>query len=269
MTGMKQLKLEVRETRDADIDGVIALFCETGSNPYNWCPAKWRHYYRDYPEGRPLSLVALIDGRIVGHYGMLPVRIGEHAAMLGVHAYVAADQRGLTVISALMKDVDQRCQAAGIALICGFANPRFTIVKTTVFKWKATCWLGFQQGIGADDLAAAKGRKFFFNYSAPWYDWRFGAAADQYLSRYVDPQGAVHKQLLKTTPRTVAASIAGAEGWSPNSTYPAGREGEFRQPFSMKVFDERLIAQGILEHGNWSIEMGDSDTFQYTPWSIT
>jgi len=263
---MSELKLEIREALDPDIAGVVALFCELGGNPYNWSVAKWKHYYRDYPEGKALSFVAAINGRIVGHYGMVPVQIGGCAAMLGLHAYVAADQRGLTVLSALLKVVDSYCTQHGIALICGFANPRFSIVKTAIFKWKIVCWLGFQQEIGLGDLDAARSKKFRFDNSSKWFNWRFGQMQDQYLSRYTGTRGAVRKQLLKTTATTSLEDIAGAEGWSPSSTYQSDREGQFCQPFSIRVFDKQLIEEGILDHKNWAIEMGDSDTFQYTPW---
>lgn len=260
---------EVRETLDSDIEGVISLFCETGVNPYNWSSTKWRHYYRDFPEGRPVSLVATLEGHVIGHYGMLPVRIGTHSAMLGLHAYVAANQRGLTVISALMKEVDLKCKSLGVALICGFANPKFTTVKTTLFKWKTPCWLGFQQGTNNKDLAEIRNKKYAFKYSPAWFEWRFGSLQNQYLSRYIDKQGNVKKQLLKTTTNTRSEKIVDAEAWSPLSTYPSHTEGPFCQPFSIKVFDTSLIKDGVLDHNNWSIEMGDSDTFQYNPWEQT
>lgn len=263
---MNDLKLEVRETLESDVEGVISLFCENGENPYNWSIEKWKHYYLYYPEGEPISFVATIRGKIIGHYGMLPVRIGRHCAMMGLHAYIAADQRGLAVISALMKEVDLKCKKREIALICGFANPNFSIVKTTIFKWKIVCWLGFQKGIDNSSMVAARSKKYYFSYSPRWYSWRFGALQNEYVSRYIDPQGNMHKQLLKTTKNTCLDKIAESEGWSPISTYPKNRVGQLCQPFSIKVFDEHLINEGILNHNNWKIEMGDSDTFHYTPW---
>lgn len=263
---MSEIKLQIREALDSDITGVVALFCEEGGNPYNWSVAKWRHYYRDYPEGKALSLVVSIKDRIVGHYGMVPVQIGGYIAMLGLHAYVAADQRGLTVISALLKEVDSYCSKHGIALICGFANPRFSIVKTRIFKWNIVCWLGFQKEIEEKDLDAARRKRFRFNYSQKWFNWRFGQLQNQYLSRYSGTLETVQKQLLKTTATTSMEDIAGAEGWSPSSTYQSDKEGQFCQPFSIRIYDKQLLEEGILDHNNWAIEMGDSDTFQYTPW---
>jgi hypothetical protein len=263
---MGEPMLEVRETLDSDIEGVVALFCESGGNPYNWSTAKWKHYYREYPEGKPVSFIATFNGRVVGHYGMLPVIIGSHTAMLGLHAYVAENQRGLTVISTLMKEVDLKCRNLGIALIGGFANSKFSMIKRTFFKWKTPCWLGFQQGVDNNDLDEARNRKFSFKYSQDWYKWRFGGLQNEYLSRYIDSQGIIKKQLLKTTPTSHVENIVDAEAWSPQSTHAENKDGQFFQPFSIKIFDERLIDEGILDHNNWSIEMGDSDTFQYIPW---
>lgn len=55
----------IREALDSDIDEIVELFCESGSNPYSCTREKWRHYYRDYPDGTPTSLVAIIDNQRV------------------------------------------------------------------------------------------------------------------------------------------------------------------------------------------------------------
>jgi GNAT superfamily N-acetyltransferase len=256
----------VRVTQAKDVEGIVSLFCETGTNPYNWSVEKWTHYYEDYPDGQPISLVAVINDQVVGHYGMLPVRIGQLSAMLGLHAYVARQQRGLTVISALMKEVDRRCQALGVALICGFANPKFSFVKSTIFKWQIPCWLGFQRGLSSVDIEAGRNKKFSFQYTPKWYEWRFGEKRDQYISKYVDGNGIIHRQLLKVSAETALIQGEEIEAWTPNSTYQTNQQDQFCQPFSIKVFDQRLISEDVLNHANWSIEMGDSDTFQYTLW---
>ena len=46
-----------------------------------------------------------------------------------------------------------------------------------------------------------------------------------------------------------------------SSLHPSNSNNEFRQPFSIKVYDNSLIREGFLNYQNWFIEMGDSDTF--------
>ena len=263
---MSALQLDVHEVQTDEIAGVVNLFCEAGTNPYNWSIARWQHNYYDYPEGHPVSLVAVVGGRIVGHYGMLPIQIGKYKAMLGQHAYVAKGERGLTIISALMQAADYKCRDLKVALICGFANERFSFIKSTIFQWQTVCWLGFQKGISINDILTAQSKPFKFQYSTNWFRWRFGTEQEQYLSRYIDNNGNLHKQILKATTETSISLIQDAEGWSPCSTYANSSDSQFRQPFSVKIFDRKLIDLGVLDFNNWSIEMGDSDTFNYVPW---
>lgn len=258
------MEIGIREALDSDIEEIVALFCESGGNPYNWNKAKWTHYYRDYPDGAPISLVATINGQIVGHYGMQPIKIGQIPAMLGLHAYVANSQRGLTIISALMKEVDRVCSLRGAQLICGFANPKFSLIKSTIFKWKTLCWLGFQNGLFKDDIESIRSKRFYFNYSDDWLLWRFSEKKEHYMSIYFDTQKNKHIQLLKFIGIKPKFENENFEVWSPRSMFSTNQPDRFCQPFSIKVFEPELIKEGILNFENWSIDMGDSDTFLYT-----
>lgn len=263
--------LLVREARDGDENAIVELFTEQGDNPYGWSAEKWRHYYRAYPEGRPVALVAELDGKVVGHYGMLPIRLGRWSAMLGLHAYVTTAYRGLNVISALMREVDVRCAELGVAAICGFANPKFSIVKKTFFKWRLPVWLGFKSGLDRFDVDAG-GEKFRFVYSPAWYAWRFQEYRGAYISRYTAPDGQIRKQLLKLQPDATPpddATLACCEGWSRRVMFSVEQKDRFCQPFAVKAFSQDVIDEGIYESQNWFLEMGDSDTFQYSPWSST
>lgn len=258
------MEIVIREALDSDIEEIVALFCESGTNPYSWNREKWRHYYRDYPDGTPISLIATVDGQVVGHYGLQPIKIGLISAMLGLHAYVASSQRGLTIISALMKEVDRTCIASGAKLICGFANPKFSFIKSTIFKWKAVCWLGFQNGFSKEDAELMRSKKFYFNYSDDWFAWRFGSKRDEYVSVYFDSHKTKHVQLLKFCGGKPNFQSENLELWSPRSIFSSSQPDRFCQPFSIKLFDPELIKDGIINCENWSIDMGDSDTFQYT-----
>lgn len=259
--------LLVRDALESDIESIVALFTEDGRNPYGWCPDKWNHYYQDYPEGKPIALIAELNGIVVGHYGILPIQIGNLPAMLGMHAYVLNKYRGLTVISALMQEVDKRCKEQGVAIICGFANPKFSLIQKTFYKWKTPFWLGFKSGLTISDIRR-KTASFFFNYSSQWFKWRFGEDLDYYVSLYTDTQGNTKRQLLKIQRGGESLSpetLASYEGWSPALVFSKQQRDQFCQPFSLKIYDPSLLDEGILEPENWFVEMGDSDTFQYTP----
>lgn len=256
----------VREAQDDDTESIVRLFCEGGLNPYGWSADKWRHYYRDYSEGKAISLVAVVNEQVVGHYGLLPIMISDYPAVLGAHAYINPAQRGLAVISALMQAVDSKCLELGVYLAVGFANQRFSIIKSTIFKWKTVCWLGFQKGLTEADYLEKLSKPFCFQYSEKWSQWRFGSTQREYISRYVDSHGTIRKQLLKATARTNFGNLHDAEGWTPACTYPVQQANQFCQPLSIRIFDQSIIEKGILESRNWGIEMSDSDTFQYTPW---
>ena len=259
----------VRTAKLSDAVRVSNLFCEDGTNPYDLSAQKWLHYYNDYPEGQPVALVAEIDGEIVGHYGMLPIHIGDSPAMLGLHAYVSTKCRGLTVISALMAEVDNICRARGAAMICGFANSKFALIKKTFYKWHTPLWLGFKKGTALADTNR-ENSPFYFKYSDAWYTWRFGEERDYYLSCFTDAEGILRKQLLKA--RNIVYNVnmlADSECWSKSDTYPKDPGDRFYQPFSVKIFDKSFIDRGVLLPENWFIEMGDSDTFRYTAWRET
>jgi len=267
MHTLKTDDIVVRLAEPSDAEGIVQLFLEDGTNAYEWSIQKWWHYYVDYPDGQPIALIAEIDKKTVGHYGMVPVVIGKWHAMLGLHAYVSKDYRGLSIISTVMAGVDAVCKDRGVALVCGFANPNFSLIKKTFFKWHIPLWLGFKKGISAAD-AVRGDATFFFEYSEDWYSWRFGVARDCYLSRFVDGEGNIHKQVLKMRGRTLEKEqLCNAECWSRSTMYATAQRKQFCQPYSVKIYDRSLINLGILRPENWFIEMGDSDTFKYIPWS--
>lgn len=260
--------ITVRIADEGDAQAVAALLSDEGKSRYWKGSEQWNHFYRDYPEGRAVSLIAEIDNRIVGHYGLLPVRLGQWPALLGMHAYVAHGFRGLTVISALMQEADRYATASGAKAICGFANPQFSLIKKTFFKWKIPFWLGFKLPIGHEDLLAQE-TPFYFSYSKEWFVWRFGSNKNAYISRYAATDGMVKKQLLKVFPGSALPSeseLSDCEGWSRQFLYSQKQPNVPCQPFSVKAYDQELVSAGIYDPSKWFIEMGDSDTFSYVEW---
>jgi len=258
--------LAIRKATHADAASIASLFTENG-NPYNWTADKWFHYYRDYPEGDSVALIAEVGGKVVGHYGLLPVRLGSYPAFLGVHAYVAEGYRGLSIISSLMSGVDGYVHGSGAKIICGFANPQFSLIKKTFFQWKILLWLGFKASLERTDLAR-ESAVFYFSYSNDWFQWRFGQDKDTYFSRYMGKDGASKVQYLKTFPGKSFPSdsdLVHCEGWSPKLYFNKKPDSVFAQPFSIKVCDKSLMKKGVYDPSNWFLEMGDSDSFQFNP----
>lgn len=261
-------RMMVRVAHEKDASAVVALLSNKGKSPYWKTSAQWARFYLDYPEGDALSIIVEDDGNVVGHYGLFPVRIGRWPALLGMHAFVSEEYRGLTVISMLMQEADRYAKEVGAACICGFANPQFSLIKKTFFNWKIPFWLAFESSVRSSDLSAGD-VPFYFSYSEQWYSWRFGAYRDAYFSRYEAKDGSVKKQLLKVRPQSALPSeeiLADCEGWMTRSNFLRKPEGLVSQPFSLKLYNQTLVQSGIFNPACWFIEMGDSDTFQYREW---
>jgi hypothetical protein len=254
------VELNTRLALSQDRDAIVALFQEDG-NRHGWNREKWNHYYLDYPDGSPVGVVLEASGRIVGHYGMLPVRIAQHRPMLGLHAYISADCRGINSVAKLMKAVDDFCLLSGVPFICGFSNAAFTEVKTRLFKWRIATWLTFAR-VSSFDLDQFAGRTLRFAYSAAWFRWRFGAKRTLYLSRY-ERDGRAVLQLLKCGGGAINSDEP-FECWHPER-YSIEEPTELAQPFCIKCYDLSLDQALLCSPENWFIEMGDSDSFAYSP----
>jgi hypothetical protein len=257
------MKFHIRRATAADKDGIVRLFQE-GGNLHNWSSEKWEHYYRDYPEGSTISFVAESDHQIIGHYGLFPITIGIYQVYMGAHAYVSESVRGLAVISSLMKSLDEFCVAEQIPFIVGFANQRFTTVKTKLFKWKTPLYASFVS-TGKFDPDAFQNRPFQFHYSSDWAKWRFGQDGTAIMSKFQKQDGEEPVYQLLYTERKVEArdfGIAEFECWSPEG-YRSEPGADFAQPFSVKIYDKQWSGSNLLDPENWFIQMGNSDTFVF------
>ena len=84
-----------------------------------------------------------------------------------------------------------------------------------------------------------------------------------YKSQFTENE---HSRIQLETEKHENLSDNEIENWSCSSLHPSNSNNEFRQPFSIKVYDN-LIREGFLNYQNWFIEMGDSDTFMYNKYS--
>jgi hypothetical protein len=237
-----------------DAKNIVSLFTSEG-NPYHWTLSKWNHYYMNYPEGKPVSVVALDNG-VIGHYGMLPVRINQYNAMLGVHAFVKKEYRGSGVIFNLMYLVNKYCSDNGIDFICGFNNHNFAKICKSILKWNIAGYLLF------DDVSYFDNQnyqdRYRFIYSQKWYQWKFGSLKPFYTKEYIK-DGKRLTQLLKTNRTNIINDSINL--WNPER-YTLTEPDKWNQPFLIKVINNK-IDKNVLDIRNWYIEMGDSDTFEY------
>jgi hypothetical protein len=247
-----------------DADGIVRLFSE-GGNPHGWSLQKWQHYYTNYPEGETVFFVAEADQGIIGHYGLFPVMIGGNQVYMGAHAYVTESVRGLAVVSRLMKSLDEYCIDNGIPFIVGFANHKFTTVKTKLFRWKTPFFASFVSTYRFD-FEEFEDRPFRFQYSDKWLRWRFGDATDPAISKYQNAStNTPVYQLLHTESKVTAEAhgLSEFECWSPHGYEEEPNDKSFSQPFSVKVYDKQWVGPDLLNPENWLIQMGDSDTFVF------
>lgn len=259
------MRVEVRRSNSEDAQGIVDLFAEDG-NPHNWSLDKWSHFYQGYPEGEVVAFVAESPEGVVGHYGLFPVVIGGYQVYLGAHAYISKSVRGLAVISKLMKALDGFCVQHSVPFIVGFANPRFTIVKSKLFKWSTPFYASFVS-CSCFCRADYSGRPLAFEYSSKWLKWRFGNEVGvPVVSRYQENEdGQLSFQLL-CAEKLVEASELGLsrlECWSPEGYIKELNGRRFAQPFSVKVYSKNWNGPDLQDPDNWFIQMGDSDTFTY------
>lgn len=252
--------------KEKDAQEVIELFCEDGKNLYDWSKRKWLHYYSEYTEGEPIGLVARKNGAIIGHYGLLPILVGDQYFFLGVHAYVSKKNRGLEVIGMLLSHAESMVKKRQYSGIVAFPNDNFSVIKERFFGWDVLAWLPFSSGLCGSDFDESIKRPFFFNYTDDWYLWRFGVKKDLYVSDYYDYCHGWRRQFLKKyrdVKNLEGNKFLDVEAWVPR-TYSTIKPRLVRsQAFCLKCLDASISKENLINHKNWSIDMGDSDTFVY------
>ncbi|MCP4265422.1 MAG: hypothetical protein GY777_07590 [Candidatus Brocadiaceae bacterium] len=254
------MPIQYRYSDKEDAEKIVALLSEEG-NRYNWSLGRWKHYYLDYPEGKPIEVIAVDNNRVIGHYGLLPVRINQFQAMLGVHAYISAPRRNLNIISNLLKLVDHTAQDCGANFVCAFANPEFTQIITRIFGWQNLGYVSFES---ANEIELELYQKRYrFCYSKDWYQWKLKTLKTNYIQNY-QKDGVCYNQLLKTREiKKLTAKEVGHDQlhcWHPKG-YSKEKPFGWSQPFSIKCFTQELPV-GLKDIHNWYLEMGDNEAFE-------
>lgn len=246
-----------------ELEGAVVAMLAEHWREQGWCQGKYDHYYKDYPEGEPISLVALdaADGTLLGHFGLLPVQVDEWPAFLALQVLVNPAHRRGDVFAALVAGAEKAARERGAAFICGFPNRKFATVVARLFGWTIVGYQSFVD-VEAFDPRPYRDRNRF-KYSPAWYEWKFGHREPPFTQRYTrDGQELV--QVLKAVENSVTSAhelgCATVNVWHPDhcSAQPSA---DWSQAFVWRAIAPGLPA-GLTDITRWLLEMGDSDTFE-------
>jgi predicted N-acetyltransferase YhbS len=258
--------IRIRPIEASDVPKVVALL-ESQWPASGWCEPKFHYFYRDYPEGRAIAMVALDpEGEVIAFFGAWPVKVSGIPAGLVLDVVVRGSDRRGGALAELVRESERAARAQGMRFLCGFANRRFAKVAERFFGWKILGYLRFAE-VSSIDLRDHNGR-FRFEYGPAWYRWKFGRDEDAYV-RPFEKDGKTHHQVLKMRAASVLTAaelgVPSLHYWPPEQ-YSKIDDGSWNQPFVVHPLTDGLPQDlGVLSR--WLLEMGDSDTFEpYRPW---
>lgn len=127
----------IRNYKSYDAEGINAMF--TKYLPYVRDEKFWVWLNRIIG-GESISFVAEYEGKIIGHYAIVPRDMYYKGAIikaaLGVHAFVDPDYRNKVVIFKITKKVYEFAKQQGFQLIYGFPNVNFRLIQLKIENWK-------------------------------------------------------------------------------------------------------------------------------------
>lgn len=144
----------LRRYQPGDEIGITELLSATFGK---WHDLKyWNWWYKRNPAGTPIIWVAEFDGKIIGHYGIIPLvmKVGS-SYVTGSFASDGAthpDYRGMGVMSSILNRLFLDAAESKISFTCGFASSRLwfyrryerigrisrMILMARVLNWEAT-----------------------------------------------------------------------------------------------------------------------------------
>lgn len=129
-------RVSVRLYKSGDARNINEMF--TKYTPYLRDDAYWVWINRIL--GQSISVVAELDGRIIGHYAVIPrdliVKDKFFKAALGIHAFVDPDFRNEVSIFEISSYLYDIAQYKGIQIIYGFPNVNYRQIQIKIERWK-------------------------------------------------------------------------------------------------------------------------------------
>lgn len=128
--------ITVRLYKRGDADGINSMFMKY--LPYLRDRAFWVWINRIM--GESISVVAEYQGKIVGHYAIVPRVINfngqEIKSALSIHAFVAPEYRNKIFIFEITSALYRIAKDRGIQLIYGFPNVNYRNIQLKIERWK-------------------------------------------------------------------------------------------------------------------------------------
>lgn len=129
-------RISIRRYESGDAKGISEMF--TKYTPYLRDDAYWVWINRIV--GVSIAVVAECDGKIVGHYAVVPrnliVKNRLLKAALGIHAFVDPDFRQEVSIFELSSCLYRIAWDEGIQIIYGFPNVNYRQIQVRIERWK-------------------------------------------------------------------------------------------------------------------------------------
>lgn len=130
-------QVQYRSLRVGEGSAVVSFLRECGYDPNE---RSWSWINRESPHGPALVELAWAQGRVVGHYGVLPraVQMEDKVvhAGLAIHAAVHPQFRGLVILQELLGRMIERCRLEQIQFIYGFPRRDVWLLYSRLFDWK-------------------------------------------------------------------------------------------------------------------------------------
>ncbi|HJQ83780.1 MAG TPA: GNAT family N-acetyltransferase [Candidatus Binatia bacterium] len=149
---MSDYHLRPLDLSPAGLERLSALFGVVFPHTTHHTPAYLDWMYNRNPAGTAIGSEAEIDGRLVGHYVLIPLRSRVHGvASLGAHSLHGAvhpDHQGRRLYARLGELAHEAGARAGIRFIVGVPNANSTHVFARTFGFQLVCVLEARLGLG-------------------------------------------------------------------------------------------------------------------------
>lgn len=147
---IKDIKIEEGKLVEKEFDDLSNLFKKVFKK--NFSPEFLKWYYLLNPNGPALTNNAFFDGKIIGHYALIPIKIKlyEKEFDAGLSVFTAIDEnfRGLYLFNKLANKTFDLAKEKGKEFIVGVSNQISTKLFVRYFKFKLISQLDVKFGIG-------------------------------------------------------------------------------------------------------------------------
>jgi len=251
-------KIIYRQATPEDAENIVQLSQFVSGEKNRWTVEYWKKYYYSYPTGTPFILVAETDdGKLVGHYSLLPVELSFGLGMMQSHVFAHPEYRGVNILAEFMNRGLEHAKSCSATVMLAFTQPRFAKVLRRLYGWKVAGHLNFHDYSQVNTAQYAN--YFRFVPDDAWYLWRFGDIQNNYIFPH-SHYGKDNQQLWKNKQGNyIEASALGFDVincWRPEQSNPT-TPSDWGISFVIKPISN--ISEKLLDIRNWYIEIGDSD----------